>query len=46
MCIGASDSSDLNRDGVAGVAVGDGSCRCCTCTICFDILSGWDRLTV
>ena len=46
MCIGVSDSSGLNRDGVAGVAVGAASGRCCTCTIGFDILSDRDRLTV
>ena len=46
MCIGVSDSSGLNGDGVAGVAVGDAGGRCCTCTIGFDILSGRDRLTV
>ena len=38
MCNSASDSSDLNGDGVAGVAVGDAGGRCCTCTIGFDIL--------
>ena len=46
MCIGASDSNDLNRDGVVGVPVGDAGGRCCTCTIGFDILSGRDCLTV
>ena len=43
---GASNSSDLNGDGVAGIAVGDSSGRCCTCTIGFDILFGLDRFTV
>ena len=46
MCNRASDSSDLNGDGVAGVAVGDAGGRCCTCTIGFDILLGRDCLTV
>ena len=43
MCNGASDSSDLNGD---GVAVGDADGLCCTCTIGFDILSGRDHFTV
>ena len=46
MCIGVSDSSGLNGDGVAGVAVGDAGGRCCTCTIGFDTLFGRDYLTV
>ena len=39
----ASDSCSLNGD---GVAVDDAGGRCGTCTIGFDILSGWDCLTV
>ena len=43
MCNGASDSNDLNGD---GVAVGDTGGRCCTCTIGFDTLFGRDFLTI
>ena len=46
MRIDVSDSSGLDGDSVAGVAVGDAGGRCCICTIGFDILSGRDLYTV
>ena len=42
-CNSASNSCDLNGE---GVAVGDASSRCCTCTVGLNILSGRDRFTV
>ena len=46
VCIGVSNSSGLNGDGVAGVAVGDAGGRCCTCIIGFNIMSSQECFTV